>query len=253
MSSSSIINAKDLTKSPKSEKEEIDIKSHKDIEGFSQWIEEDDARYLAMKDVYEYKTKSGDLILNGKWEIVEVINDTDTGFRGKLYNEVGTSNYVFAAAGTEDWWNLLAEDWRANKEQQHGKDKPQYDQAQSIAKYLSKKYRNCNLIFVGHSLGGGLASTMSRITGLDAITFNSSALKNPKYKGVENSSKIAAYITDGDILDYVNEFLFHQKVEGQIIRRISPTSKIPNLHGIPRTGIYQAARGIFIHCDPNVL
>lgn len=250
MSSSSIINAKDVTKSKKSEKEEIDIKSHKDIEGFSQWIEEDDARYLAMVEVYNNKTKSGDLILNGKWEIVKVMNDTNTGFSGKLYNEVGTSNYVFATAGTQV---LSGKDWIANIEQQFGIDTVQYNQALSIANNLSKEYRNSNLIFVGHSLGGGLASTMSRSTGLDAITFNSSALSHTLYKGVENGSKIAAYITDGDILDYVNENLLNQKVEGQIIRRISPTSKIPNLQGIPKTGAYQALRGILIHCDPNIL
>lgn len=249
MSSSSIINAKDVTKSKKSEKEEIDIKSHKDIEGFSQWIEEEDARYLAMVDVYNNKTQSGDLILNGKWNIIEVVNDPKTGFSGKLYNEVGTSNFVFASAGTT-WYSPA--DWNANIEQQFGIDTEQYNQALSIANNLSKEYRNSNLIFVGHSLGGGLASTMSRSTGLDAITFNSSALSHT-YKGVENGSKIAAYITDGDILDYVNENLLNQKVEGQIIRRISPTSKIPNLQGIPKTGAYQALRGILIHLDPNIL
>lgn len=249
MSSSSIINAKDVTKSKKSEKEEIDIKSHKDIEGFSQWIEEEDARYLAMVDVYNNKTQSGDLILNGKWNIIEVVNDPKTGFSGKLYNEVGTSNFVFASAGTT-WYSPA--DWKANIEQQFGIDTEQYNQALSIANNLSKEYRNSNLIFVGHSLGGGLASTMSISTGLDAITFNSSALSHT-YKGVENGSKIAAYITDGDILDYVNENLLNQKVEGQIIRRISPTSKIPNLQGIPKTGAYQALRGILIHCDPNIL
>ena len=250
MSSSSIINAKDVTKSKKSEKEEIDIKSHKDIEGFSQWIEEEDARYLAMVDVYNNKTQSGDLILNGKWNIIEVVNDPKTGFSGKLYNEVGTSNFVFASAGTT--WHSPA-DWYANIQQQFKHDTTQYEQALSIANKLSKKYKNDNLVFVGHSLGGGLVSTMSRSTGIDAITFNSASLSHPRYKGVENSSKIAAYITDGDILDYVNENLLNQKVEGRIIRRISPTSKIPNLQGIPLTGAYQALRGILIHCDPNLL
>lgn len=246
----SFINAKYVIKSNKREKEETEIKSHKDIEGFSQWIEEDDARYLAMVDVYNNKTQLGDFILNGKWNIVKVINDPKTGFCGKLYNEVGSSNYVFAAAGTT-WYSVP--DWQANIYQQLKLDTKQYDQALSIAKNLVIEYRNCNIVFVGHSLGGGLASAMSRNTGLDAITFNSAALCNPLYKGVENSSKIAAYITDGDVLDYVNEILLDQKVEGQIIRRISPTSKMPDCRGIPGTGAYQALRGILIHIDPNIL
>ena len=62
-------------------------------------------------------------------------------------------------------------------------------------------------------------------------------------------SKIVAYISDGDILDYANEVLLKQKIEGVIISRSVSASKLPNLQGIPFTGIYQAIRGIKAHTD----
>jgi hypothetical protein len=250
MASSSFVDAKDIEKSDASEYEEFKIDSHKSIPGFTQWIEEEDARYLAMEDVYNDKTKAGTTLLDGKWSIAKTFNDPKTGFKGKLYNEIGTNNYVFAAAGTQI---LSGRDWANNIAQQFKFETPQYNQARLLADELTQQYGNKNLVFIGHSLGGGLASTMSRLTGVDAITFNASALQVPLYKGPVTNSKIAAYITDGDILDYVNESLFGQKVEGQIIRRIAPSSKLPNLDGIPYSGIYQAIRGIKIHCDPNVI
>lgn len=249
MASSSIINANDIVKSEKTEKEEVDIKSHKDIEGFAQWIDEEDARFLAMEDVYNDDTTWGNFV-NDKWVIIDVYNDPETGFKGKLYREFGTYNYVFAAAGTQF---TSGEDWTANIQQQFRIDTAQYEQARNLAKELVAEYEDCNLIFVGHSLGGGLASAMSRYTGVDAITFNSSALSHPEYKGNESDSKIAAYISNGDILDYVNETLLKQKVEGQVIRRDAKSSSMLNLPTVsPALGLYQAVRGIVIHCDSKL-
>ena len=244
MASSSIINAKNIVKSDKAEKEEVDIKSHKDIEGFSQWIDEEEARFFAMEDVYNDDTTWGNFV-DDKWSIIDVYNDPETGFKGKLYREFGTYNYVFAAAGTQF---LSGKDWTANIQQQFEIETAQYEQARDLAKKLVAKYKDCNLIFVGHSLGGGLVSAMSRYTGIDAITFNSSAL-SPKYKGNALDSKIAAYISNGDILDYVNETLLRQKVEGQVIRRDAKSSSMPNL---PTIGLYQLLRGVAIHCDPKL-
>lgn len=249
MASSSIINAKNIVKSDKTEKEEVDIKSHKDIEGFSQWIDEEEARFLAMEDVYNDDTTWGNFV-DDKWRIIDVYNDPETGFKGKLYREFGTHNYVFAAAGTQV---LSGKDWTANIHQQFRIETAQYEQARDLAKKLVAEYEDCNLIFVGHSLGGGLASAMSRYTGIDAITFNSSALSHPKYKVNESNSKIAAYISNGDILDYVNETLLKQKVEGQVIRRDAGSSSMPNLPTLsPALGLYQALRGIVIHVDPKL-
>ena len=58
---------------------------------------------------------------------------------------------------------------------------PQYFQAMATAKKLTselkKKYGDdVNITFVGHSLGGGLASLASIVTGYPALTYNAAAL-----------------------------------------------------------------------------
>lgn len=232
----SFVEARDAKKSKKSEREDTKVRSHKDIEGFEQWVDFEDAEALA-SDSYKDITGVGDVV-NG-WTIIESYDNKESGFKAKLYEKNG--NYVFATAGTNP---LSGKDWINNVRQQFGKA-GQYEESVKIAKHLAEKYKN--LIFVGHSLGGGLASANSRATGHNAITFNSSALSDFYKKGKE--SKIAAYISDGDVLDYVNEVLLRQKVEGEIIKREVSHSNLPNLQGIPLTGLYQLLRGIKIHTD----
>lgn len=234
--SKSTIGATSATTSKRKEKEDFFIKSHKDIEGFEQWIDESEAAELAA-DAYE-NTPVGTTLKNG-WTIVDSY-DEKTGFKAKLYEKDG--KYIFATAGTNP---LSVKDWANNIAQQFGWNAEQYNRSKELAKMYSEKYEN--LVFVGHSLGGGLASANSRATGCSAITFNAAALSK-KYN--ENmKSKIAAYISDGDILDYVNEVLLRQNVEGTIIRRSVSASKLPDLQLIPYTGIYQVLRGVMAHTD----
>ncbi len=232
----STIGATRTKASKRKENEDSGVKSHKDIEGFEDWIDEKDAADLAA-DAYK-DTKVGETV-NG-WTIVDSYDEKATGFQAKLYEKNG--KYVFATAGTNP---RSGKDWLNNIAQQFGRRSKQYDRSIELAQMYSQKYDN--LIFVGHSLGGGLASANSRATGCSAITFNAAALSSRYNYGL--SSKIAAYISDGDILDYVNEVLLHQSVEGNIIRRSVSASKLPNLQGIPLTGIYQAIRGVKAHTD----
>lgn len=234
--SSSYVGASATKKKKGKEQEDSGITSHKDIEGFEQWINEKDAADLAA-DAY-LKTSVGEKV-NG-WTIIDSIDDKKTGFKAKLYEKDG--NHVFATAGTNPW---SGKDWANNIAQQFGWNSKQYNQSIELAKEYAGKYDN--LVFVGHSLGGGLASANSCATGCSAITFNAAALSS-KYNLGKNS-KIVAYISDGDILDYANEVLLRQKVEGEIIRRSVPASNLPNLQGIPLTGIYQAIRGVIAHRD----
>lgn len=233
------------------EREDSGIKSHKEIDGFEQWISETDAADLAAD---AYSDKGVGEIVNG-WTIKESIDDKSTGFKAKLYEKDG--KYIFSTAGTDP---LSGKDWATNFGQQLSGNKwtnkfaqfvgwntDQYDQSVSKAKEYAEKYKN-NLVFVGHSLGGGLASANSRATGCSAITFNAAALSS-KYNTGFMESKIVAYISDGDILDYTNEVILRQKAEGVIIRRSVSASKMPNLQGVPYTGLYQAIRGVMAHGD----
>lgn len=232
----SVIGATPAKRSKRAENEDSAIKSQNDIEGFEQWINEKDAANLAAD---AYTDKSVGEVVNG-WRIVDCFDDKKTGFKAKLYEKNG--NYVFATAGTNP---LSGKDWANNIAQQFGWNSKQYNRSIELAKMYSERYDN--LVFVGHSLGGGLASANSRATGCSAITFNAAALSKRYNHGL--NSKIAAYISDGDILDYANEVILHQSVEGDIIHRSVPASNLPNLQGIPLTGLYQAIRGIKAHTD----
>lgn len=234
--SSSYVGGRNTNKKHSGEQEDSSIKSHREIEGFEQWIGEKEAADLAAD---AYSDKGIGETVNG-WTIMESIDDKKTGFKAKLYEKEG--KYVFATAGTNP---LSGKDWANNIGQQFGWNSKQYNQSIEKAKEYSAKYDD--LVFVGHSLGGGLASANSRSTGCSAITFNAAALSSKYNYGMD--SKIAAYISDGDILDYANEVLLRQKVEGEIIRRSVPASNLPNLQGIPFTGIYQVIRGVKAHTD----
>lgn len=215
--------------------QEIKKIDQKEIEAVHGFINEKEAAALA-NDSYKEKESNN---VNG-WKTVKVYNDPETGFKAKLYEKQG--HFAFVTAGTDA---TSLKDWQNNVSQQFGLEAKQYEQSIAIARSLSKEHDN--LIFIGHSLGGGLASANSRATGCDAITFNASALNNRYNYGVK--SRIVSYISNGDILDYTNEKILGSHVQGQIVRRSVQTSAIPNLQFIPGTGPYQFVRGVIIHLD----
>lgn len=196
---------------------------------------------MLAKAAYEGNTNK---TIGGNWNRMLTLNDSGSGFRGVLYEKNG--EYVFATAGTNP---LSGKDWINNLRQGLGLDAEQYDQSIALAQELSKQLKDCELTFVGHSLGGGLASANSTNTGRPAITFNPSALHNHYNGGYKPD--IDAYISDGDILDYVNNVLkfFGQSVQGTRHDVIVKSSQLPNLNGLPGSGVYQLFRGITIHGD----
>lgn len=202
-----------------------------------QEIREDEAATLA-KDCYNSEKNP----VEG-WNVLEVYDDKGTGFHAKLYEKNG--NYVFATAGTDP---KSLKDWGTNFSQQLGIETAQYEQSIAIAKDLAKKHNN--LTFIGHSLGGGLASANSRATGLNAITFNPSALSK-RYSANLYNSKITAYVSEGDILDFVNRVILRQEPEGVIIRRpVAATVNPVILPGsIPAQIISALINGVRAHTD----
>jgi hypothetical protein len=152
-------------------------------------------------------------MLNGK--INEEYNE-NTGFKFQLFEKeeeneknVKEKRYMLAFAGTED-----LKDWETNYAETKGLS-TQHKDAASLARVVVNMVGGADkVIFVGHSLGGGLASTAAYATGSNAITFNAAAVSEltkdnlkDKYKDIDingRESNIKAYVNAGEILDFAN-------------------------------------------------
>lgn len=161
--------------------------------------------------------KSGNTGLIGGWARssantgVSYTNDA-TGFKSGLYqrtNADGKTEYTYATAGTENM-----KDWSNNASQLAGSS-PQYQQSVDNARTISGELKGSELTFVGHSLGGGLASANALATGRDAITFNAAGLTDATKTnlGLNQNANIDAYRVSGEIVG-VAQGLVGLKAEG---------------------------------------
>ena len=103
-----------------------------------------------------------------------MFSDDQTGFAARMYvDEDG--HYVVAYRGSND-----LQDWMQNVTQGRGNSTAQYQQAAALAEHvhgaLSALGKGDDLVFTGHSLGGGLASLAAMVTGAPAVTFNAAGV-----------------------------------------------------------------------------
>lgn len=102
------------------------------------------------------------------------------------------------------------EDWKNNLQQGIGNSSSYYSQALTIADQL-QAHQPGNVEYIGHSLGGGMASAAAALYGSPATTFNAAGLhdKTLLRNGViSDSSKTAAYNIQGDILSAIQDKSF---------------------------------------------
>lgn len=140
------------------------------------------------------------------------LEDPSTGFRAAIYqNQQG--QYVVAYAGTNP--SEIA-DISADATQAFGLDTKQYNQAISLAKKAEVAFGDGNVVFTGHSLGGGLASAAALSTGASAVTFNAAGLSNETLRGlgfnpnaareqVADSGQVRRYTVNSDPLTMVQQ------------------------------------------------
>ncbi|VAX03353.1 Phospholipase [hydrothermal vent metagenome] len=97
-----------------------------------------------------------------------------TGFGAALFESEINGETMLTYRGTNNkvtGW----EDWRTNIAQGVGQETAQYDQAMYLAE-LTNKTLEGNFVTVGHSLGGGLASAATAVTGVKGYTYNAAGL-----------------------------------------------------------------------------
>ena len=142
-----------------------------------------------------------------------MFSDVRTGFAARMYvDEDG--HYVVAYRGSDD---LM--DWIQNVAQGAGTATAQYHQAAALAEHvhgaLSALGKGDDLVFTGHSLGGGLASLAAMVTGAPAVTFNAAGVHDTTLlaHGVDPAQarqdalggQIRAYRTAGEPLTGLQE------------------------------------------------
>lgn len=169
---------------------------------------ESEARHMA-KHVYNNK---GDL--SGGWKVDHSFDNQLSlrsfwsGFGSQVYsrNVNGIKEYAYVTEGTT-WWSLS--DWRNNLRQGLGLSSEQYEMSVENARKLKELVGDCELSFVGHSLGGGLATANAFATGDRAFAFNPSSLSQGTINryDLNHQPKIENFINKGEILDYLrNEY-----------------------------------------------
>jgi len=149
------------------------------------------------------------------WKRVQSFDDPDSGFKAAVFQREGSDEYVLAFAGTD---MDSARDWRTNIGQAFGRNTRQYDLAAKTAREFQDQYggNGAKLSLTGHSLGGGLTTVGTAVTGLPAVTFNPAGVHdntlegykvNPeKFREKASAGLIRSYVVEGEILDLVNGF-----------------------------------------------
>ncbi|MBQ2857070.1 MAG: hypothetical protein IJE78_08130 [Bacteroidaceae bacterium] len=146
--------------------------------------------------------------LVGGWKVSKVAYknmNSRSGLQSAVYERTidNVTEYVYATAGTQ-----LTEfsDIKEDILQLWGQTS-QYNESIGIADKLSSQLGNSELTFVGHSLGGGLATANALATGKSAITFNPAALSSTTKKNLGltsvNESNITNVIVKGEIVNHL--------------------------------------------------
>ena len=163
-------------------------------------------------------------------EVLDLLTpDTTTvGFKAALYRDYVSGGFLLAYGGTE--YDPLTADWTENIAQVSMQPAPQHQDAMRLARlaWANSIISTAGLILTGHSLGGGLASSGSVVTGVKAHTFNASGLRretllardaagellSPRqeiYAGSLNrfdnlaSTLVDAYYLDWDLLSFLQD------------------------------------------------
>jgi hypothetical protein len=142
-------------------------------------------------------------------------NDYDSGFRAKIFKD-DLGRYIVAFRGTvTDDPDLTKKYVISDGKQALGMEDEQYNKAMALSEKVDKSLPDDEVIFVGHSAGGGQAAAAGTITGRPTYTDNSAGLneetisrygkKNGGGYSLDNSKHIIALNSSTDILSMAQD------------------------------------------------
>lgn len=127
------------------------------------------------------------------------LSPADSEFRAAVFKKNGTNDYTVAFKGTT---MTSVSDWQANLGQGSAGYSNYYTRAKSIARRSTAMMGPggaSSVKFVGHSLGGGLASAAAHATGAPATTFNAAGLHIAN-RNIFHPAPIDAVRVNGEVL-----------------------------------------------------
>ena len=168
----------------------------------------------ACLSAHSYGDKSDNILIGG-WKVSKRdfgirLHDKKTGLDSQIYERINPKTkkmeYAYVFAGTADMRDIKDDVYQAL-----GVKSIQYTHAvlnsMKIAKILNKE--GLELTFVGHSLGGGLATLASLVTNKSAIAFNPAALDKTTLAryGVsrKSQSNVTSYVLSTDPLNILQD------------------------------------------------
>lgn len=145
-------------------------------------------------------SKVGDIVAGHK--LAEIHDNKDSGFRaGVFIDSAGNAVVSFAGTDSSSFGGFLS-DMKANLLQSFGFESAQYSSAKQLAMDVSREYSSVR--FVGHSLGGGLATAAAYTTGGRATVFNAAGVHANTIRGSGYSPIITHYYSGYDGIQALN-------------------------------------------------
>ncbi len=159
----------------------------------------DYALTLVTRDVYrerslgigEYERLSDEDLLRVGID-PNTLNDYSTGFQAGVYQNRGL--YIVSFTGSNE-----LKDFMVSIRQWLGYNEKQYEQAIELADKALNVFGE-NIIFTGHSLGGGLATVAALTTGKPAIIYNSVGVSNSTLENMGVSPAVARELADSGLI-----------------------------------------------------
>lgn len=131
---------------------------------------------------------------------VDLTRIEGSNFRSEVF--VRGDEYIIGFKGTT---MTSGEDWNTNARQGLGMETAYYSQAVEIGQTASAMAPG-KVRFAGHSLGGGLASAASAVSGAPAHTYNAAGLHPNTVAGYDiAAAPVQAYYVEGDALSAMQD------------------------------------------------
>ncbi|WP_010098586.1 Mbeg1-like protein [Ornithinibacillus scapharcae] len=125
------------------------------------------------------KEKKDKFLAEYGWEESDSVDNQDTGFNARTYNNLTEDKITISFGGTEYASNL--KDLGTDGKLAIGKNNDQFNEAVEYVEKMMKLYPDKEIVLTGHSLGGAIAQYVALKTKIPAVTYNAPGIATRDY------------------------------------------------------------------------